>query len=51
MGQKVHPVGYRVGVSKSWESTWFTEKNVASIELVDYKIRTLLQKEYKRALL
>ena len=51
MGQKVHPVGYRVGVSKSWESTWFTEKNVALFVLEDYKIRTLLNKEYKRAFL
>ncbi len=51
MGQKVNPVGYRVGVSRSCESTWFTEKNVALFVLEDYKIRTLLNKEYKRAFL
>ena len=51
MGQKVNPVGYRVGVSRSCESTWFTEKNVALFVLEDYKIRTLLNKEYKGAFL
>lgn len=51
MGQKVHPVGYRVGVSKPWESSWFAEKNFAQFLHEDYKIRTLLNKEYKRAFL
>ena len=27
MGQKTHPVGFRLNVSKSWNSTWFAEKN------------------------
>ncbi|MGL4367126.1 MAG: 30S ribosomal protein S3 [Brevinemataceae bacterium] len=51
MGQKVHPIGYRIGVSKFWESAWFSEKNFPQLLLEDYKIRTLLNKEYKRAFL
>ena len=27
MGQKTHPVGFRLNVRKSWSSTWFAEKN------------------------
>ena len=27
MGQKTHPVGFRLNVKKSWNSTWFAEKN------------------------
>ncbi|SFB68296.1 small subunit ribosomal protein S3 [Brevinema andersonii] len=51
MGQKVHPIGYRVGVSKPWESSWFAEKAYPEFLLEDYKIRKMLQKEYKRAFL
>ena len=27
MGQKVHPVGFRLGIVKTWNSQWFDEKN------------------------
>ena len=27
MGQKTHPVGFRLNVRRSWSSTWFAEKN------------------------
>ena len=30
MGQKVNPIGLRIGVNKSWESVWFDEKNYAN---------------------
>ena len=26
MGQKVHPIGFRVGISRGWDSMWFAEK-------------------------
>ena len=29
MGQKTHPVGFRLGVVKDWNSTWFSAKNFA----------------------
>ena len=40
MGQKTHPVGFRLNVKKTWNSTWFAEKNnfAASLE-EDVKIR------------
>lgn len=26
MGQKVNPIGYRIGVNKDWDSRWYAEK-------------------------
>ncbi|MGL5254970.1 MAG: 30S ribosomal protein S3 [Brevinema sp.] len=49
MGQKVHPIGYRIGVTKPWESSWYAEKDFPTFLLEDYKIRECLNKEYKRA--
>ena len=40
MGQKTHPVGFRLNVRKSWNSTWFAEKNNFGESLEeDVKIR------------
>ena len=40
MGQKTHPVGFRLNVRKSWNSTWFAEKNNFAESLEeDVKIR------------
>ena len=40
MGQKTHPVGYRLSVNKKWNSNWFASKNNFSSELEeDVKIR------------
>ena len=43
MGQKTHPVGYRLSVNKKWKSNWFASKNNFSNELEeDLKIRKYL---------
>ncbi len=40
MGQKTHPVGFRLNVRKSWNSTWFADKNNFADSLEeDVKIR------------
>ena len=40
MGQKTHPVGYRLSVNKKWNSNWFASKNDFSSELEeDVRIR------------
>ena len=40
MGQKTHPVGYRLSVSKKWNSNWFARKNIFALDLEeDVKIR------------
>ena len=48
MGQKVNPHGYRVGINKSWDSNWITDKkNIAKYILEDNQIREFVEKKYK----
>ena len=50
MGQKVSPIGLRIGVNKSWQSTWYAEgKDNAKFLKNDDKIRKLLEKKLKDA--
>jgi len=49
MGQKVSPIGLRVGVIRDWESRWYAEKDYADFLLEDVKIREFLFKELKAA--
>lgn len=43
MGQKTHPVGFRVGVSKPWLSKWFSHRNYADWLHEDIKFRNLIK--------
>ena len=46
MGQKVNPIGLRLGINRNWESRWFPNFKTASAALgEDHKIRTFLKKE------
>lgn len=49
MGQKVSPIGMRVGVIRDWESRWFANKDYADLLLEDVKIREFLFAELKAA--
>ncbi len=50
MGQKVSPIGLRIGVNKDWESKWMApKKDVAKYLSKDIKIREYLEKELKDA--
>lgn len=50
MGQKVSPVGMRIGINKTWESNWYADKkNFADFLDKDYKIRKFLDKKLKDA--
>lgn len=42
MGQKTHPIGLRLGISKGWESNWYGGKNFADKLVEDEKIREYL---------
>ena len=42
MGQKTHPIGLRLGISKGWESNWYGGKNYADKLIEDEKIRSYL---------
>ncbi|MCG8334969.1 MAG: 30S ribosomal protein S3 [Proteobacteria bacterium] len=49
MGQKVNPIGLRLGITKSWQSNWYAEKRYADILLEDIKIKEYINKELKHA--
>ena len=49
MGQKVSPVGLRIGINKDWESKWFADKDYAKYLNNDYKIRKYLNDKFKTA--
>ncbi len=50
MGQKVSPVGLRIGINKTWESKWYAgNQDFAQFLNNDYKIRTYLEKKLKDA--
>ena len=45
MGQKIHPIGFRLGISRGWDSTWFGSKFSYSVFVKDdYKIRKEIMK-------
>ena len=43
MGQKVNPIGLRLGIVKTWESRWFGGKNYAEYILEDHKLRKYIK--------
>ena len=49
MGQKVSPVGLRIGINKDWESKWYAKNDFSKYLNNDYKIREYLNKKYKNA--
>lgn len=49
MGQKVNPIGLRLGIVKTWESRWYAGKNYADYILEDHKIREFLKKKLYHA--
>jgi len=49
MGQKVHPVGFRLGTVKTWDSRWYADKNYASNLHEDLQIRKFLMQRLKNA--
>jgi small subunit ribosomal protein S3 len=49
MGQKVSPIGMRVGIIRDWESRWYAEKDYGSLLLEDIKIRKYLFKRLDKA--
>jgi small subunit ribosomal protein S3 len=50
MGQKVHPIGIRLGISKDWNSTWYAERgDYAEMLNSDLAVRQYLQKRLQQA--
>ncbi|HET9598819.1 MAG TPA: 30S ribosomal protein S3 [Anaeromyxobacteraceae bacterium] len=49
MGQKVHPIGFRLGVIRSWESKWYEEKNYAKWLHEDIHLREFVKEKLQQA--
>lgn len=50
MGQKINPTGFRIGISKDWNSKWFADKKeYAKYAVEDHRIRTFLEKKFEPA--
>lgn len=49
MGQKVNPIGFRLGINKSWNSRWFAGKEFAGFVFEDFQIRKFLKRKLHQA--
>jgi small subunit ribosomal protein S3 len=46
LGQKVHPVGFRLGISKDWQAKWYADKHYTELLQEDIKIRKAIESNY-----
>ncbi|MEH6477802.1 MAG: 30S ribosomal protein S3 [Sneathiella sp.] len=49
MGQKVNPIGLRVGINRTWDSRWYAERDYANLLHEDVRIREFLEKDLVQA--
>jgi len=49
VGQKIHPIGQRLGIVKDWESKWYAEKNFADLIQEDQAARQHIKRKLARA--
>ena len=47
MGQKVKPIGLRLGINRTWDSRWFAEKNYSELLHKDLKVRKYIMEKLK----
>ncbi len=49
MGQKVNPIGFRVGITRGWESQWYADKDFGPLLLEDIRLREYVKKRLRHA--
>jgi small subunit ribosomal protein S3 len=49
MGQKVNPIGLRLGINRTWDSRWYADANFSSLLHEDIRIRQFLRRRLKQA--
>ena len=50
MGQKVHPVGFRTGITEPWKSRWYaSKKDFRTLLMEDFKVRKFIKSKYRAA--
>ncbi|MBC8327607.1 MAG: 30S ribosomal protein S3 [Planctomycetes bacterium] len=52
MGQKIHPIGFRVGISEPWRSRWFARgTDYGKCLQMDYKVRRLIKDRFRKGII
>jgi len=49
LGQKVNPIGFRLGISRGWDSRWYSQKSYAEFVHEDLKLRKFIKKKLYHA--
>lgn len=49
MGQKINPIGLRVGINRTWDSRWFSDRNYSDKLVQDLKLREYVKERMKAA--
>lgn len=49
MGQKTHPIGFRLGITKTWDSNWYDEKGFSGKLQEDLMVRNYVRNRLKKA--
>jgi small subunit ribosomal protein S3 len=49
MGQKVNPIGFRLGITRTWDSRWYSKRDYAKLLKEDIKLREYLSQKLKSA--
>jgi len=49
LGQKVNPIGFRLGINRDWDSKWFAGKEYSDFVFEDYSIRKFLKERLQQA--
>jgi small subunit ribosomal protein S3 len=49
LGQKVHPVGFRLGFTKEWQAKWYAKKDYARLLFQDLQLRKVLQRRSRES--
>jgi small subunit ribosomal protein S3 len=49
LGQKVHPIGFRLGINRTWESKWYADSDYSVKLHADLKLRNFLKKRLYHA--
>ncbi|MCA9771623.1 MAG: 30S ribosomal protein S3 [Myxococcales bacterium] len=49
MGQKVHPIGFRLGITRTWDSRWYSRRDYAALLHEDIRIRKFFNRQLQNA--
>lgn len=48
MGQKINPIGLRLGINRTWDSRWYAERNYGELLHEDIRIRKFCRRSWRK---